>query len=188
MTRRGVPGLPSRYPLGEQLPAMYAGDDLAQRFTAGLDSVLAPIVSTLDNIACYFDARLAPEDFLTWLATWVAVELDPDWPPELRRAVVSRAVELHRWKGTSRGLVDRLWLCLGVHARVLDGPGTTWSTRPGNPLPGSPVTTAVVQVWPGRSPVDRARVTALVDSVRPVHLDCTVEALPGPPPRERGPR
>ncbi|MEU1297162.1 phage tail protein, partial [Streptomyces sp. NPDC005840] len=42
MSRAAIPGLPSRYPIGEQLPALYAEDDFAQRFTSGLDTVLAP--------------------------------------------------------------------------------------------------------------------------------------------------
>jgi phage tail-like protein len=186
MSRHAVPGLPSRYPLGDQLPAMYAADDLAQRFTAGLDTVLAPVLSTLDNLAHYFDPRVTPDDFASWLAQWIAVELDPAWSPELRRAVLLRAVELHRRRGTARGLVDLLWLCAGVHARVLDSPGAAWSTRPGTALPGTATTRIVVQVWPGRSAVDRQQVIALVDSVLPVHLTCTVEALPGPPQQRRG--
>ncbi|MBK0866987.1 MULTISPECIES: phage tail protein [unclassified Saccharopolyspora] len=181
MTRGELPELPSRYPLGELLPGLYAGDDLAQRFTAGLDTVLAPILSTLDNLAHYFDPRTAPEDFLEWLGGWVAAQLDPSWPDPLRRALVQRAVELHRWNGTPRGVVERLWLCLGVRSRVLDGPGAVISTRPGTALPGAPISEAVVQVWPGRAAVDRARVTELVDAVQPVHLNCTVEFLPGPP-------
>ncbi|HEX6356360.1 phage tail protein [Actinophytocola sp.] len=185
MTRGALPGLPSRHPLGEQLPTLYAADDFAQRFTSGLDVVLAPVLSTLDNLPAYFDVRLTPEDFLSWLASWVAVELDPDWPAPLRRAAVALAVELHRWKGTSRGLVDRLWLYLGVHARVLDGVGATWSTRPGGELPGAAVTEAVVQVWPGTAgAIDRDQVAALVAAVCPIHVTCTVEVLPGPPQRE----
>lgn len=186
MTRGALPGLPSRHPLGEQLPSLYAADDFAQRLTAGLDTVLAPILSTLDNLPAYFDPRLAPEDFLSWLASWVAVDVDPSWPPGLRRAVVALAVELHRWKGTRRGIVDRLWLYLGVPARVLDGSGATWSTRPGSALPGTAVGEAVVQVWPGPSghPIDRNRVAEVVAEACPIHLTCSVEVLPGPPPPE----
>src|SRR5262249_57925637 len=90
--RAAVPGLRSRYPLGAMLPALYAGDDLAQRFTSGLDAVLSAILSTLDNLAGYFDPRLAPEDFLAWLSSWVATRLDPACPESLRRAIVRRAV------------------------------------------------------------------------------------------------
>ncbi|SCG00768.1 phage tail protein, P2 protein I family [Streptomyces sp. Ncost-T6T-2b] len=131
MTRAAVPGLPSRYPIGELLPALYADDDLAQRFTAGLDTVLAPVLSTLDNLPAYVDPALAPADFLPWLASWVGVEADPAWPVELRRAVVAHAVELHRWRGTRRGLVERLRLVCGVHAEVRDGGGADLVGRAG---------------------------------------------------------
>ncbi len=186
MTRAAVPGLPSRHPLGGLLPAMYADDDFAQRFTAGLDTVLATIMSTLDSLPAYLDARLTPLDFLAWLGSWVAVDLDTDWSDDLRRQVVRNAIDLHHWTGTARGLVERLWLCLGVHASVADGIGAAWSSAPDTPLPGDAVTEVVVRVWPGRSDVDVARVTAMVDAVRPAHLTCRVEELPGPPDEEGG--
>lgn len=186
MSRAALPGLPSRHPLGAMLPSMYAADDFAQRFMSGLDAVLSAILSTLDNLPSYLDARLTPEDFLDWLGSWVAADLDPDWPAELRRLVARHAVELHRWRGTARGLVDRLWLCLGVHASVADGAGATWSTFPNADLPGTPVTEFVVRVWPGRAEVDAVRVTAMVEAVCPVHLTCRVEVLPDPPDVEGG--
>ncbi|SDD34048.1 phage tail protein [Actinokineospora iranica] len=176
--RAALPGLASRHPLGGLLPAMYAGDEFTQRFTGGLDAVLSAIVSTMDNLPGYLDPRLAPDDFLSWLASWVATRLDPAWPEPLRRVVVGRAVELHRWRGTARGLVERLELSLGVRAQVLDGPGAAWSRTPGTPLPGAAVDTVVVRVWPGRSgEVDRARVAALVAAACPVHVACAVEVL-----------
>jgi phage tail-like protein len=184
VSRAALPGLPSRHPLGMLLPSMYASDDFAQRFTAGLDTVLAAVISTLDNLPAYLDARLAPDDFLEWLASWVAAGIDPDWPVELKRAVVRHAVELHRWQGTARGLVDRLWLCLGVHAEVVDGAGAIWSATPDTELPGEPTTEVVVRVWPGSGEVDQPQVTALVDAVCPAHVTCRVEVLAGPPRQE----
>jgi phage tail-like protein len=161
------------------LPALFAADDFAQRFTAGLDAVLSAILATLDNLAEYFDADLAPADFVAWLSSWVAADLDPTWPEPLRREVVRRAVELHRLRGTARGLVARLELCLGVHAEVVDGPGVAWSTRPDTALPDRP-DAVLVRVRPGRSgAVDRDRVVALVDAVCPLHVTCTVEVLSG---------
>jgi phage tail-like protein len=184
VTRAAIPGLPSRYPLGTLLPSMYASDDFAQRFTAGLDTVLAAVISTLDNLPAYLDARLAPDDFLAWLASWVAAEIDPAWPADLRRAFVRHAVELHRWQGTARGLVNRLWVCLGVHAEVVDDGGAVWSATPDTELPGEATTEVVVRVWPGSGDVDEAQVTAMVNAVCPVHVTCRVEVLPGPPSQE----
>jgi phage tail-like protein len=179
--------VPSPYRLGELLPAMYADDDFAQRLTAGLDAVLAPVLSTVDNLAAYLDPDLTPVDFLAYLASWVGVRLEPAWPLAARRAVVGRAVALHRLRGTGPGLVERLWLCLGVYAQVLDGPGATWSATPDTELPGSPVAEVVVRVWPGPSGVlDPDQVGALVAASCPAHLRCVVEPLAGPPAEEGG--
>ncbi|MFJ7956498.1 phage tail protein [Streptomyces sp. NPDC096319] len=181
MSRAAVPGLPSRHPIGEQLPALYHEDDFAQRFTAGLDTVLAPVFATLDNLAGYFDPRLAPPDFVSWLADWVGAFDDPRRPLELRREAVTRAVELHRLRGTRRGLTEALRLVLGVSADVSGDGGTTWSTTAGSAPPPA-VDTVRVRVWPGRTAVvDADRVEALVRTLCPVHAVCRVEVLPGPP-------
>lgn len=175
--RAALPEVPSRHPLGDLLPAMYAADDFALRFTEGLDSVLSAVLSTMDNLPAYLDPALAPEDFLAWLSSWVAAELDPAWPLPLRRAVVRRAVALHRKRGTARGLVERLELSLGVRAEVLDGPGARWSAVPDSEMPDAPVDAVVVVRV--RGPVDQARVEALVASVCPVHVRCVVEVEDG---------
>ncbi|MFJ3580980.1 phage tail protein I [Streptomyces sp. NPDC090127] len=182
MTRAAIPGLPSRHPIGALLPALYADDDLAQRFTAGLDTVLAPVLSTLDNLPAYFDPALTPPDFLHWLATWVGVDLDEEWPEELARTVVARAMELHRWRGTRRGLVERLRLCLGAEAEIVDGGGATWSNTPDSELPPAPAGELLVRAWPTDSRTITAhQVLEVVMSSCPVHLTCRVEILPGPP-------
>lgn len=172
--RGALPELPSRHPLGGMLPAMYAADDLALRFTGGLDAVLSAILSTMDNLPAYLDPALAPEDFLAWLSSWVAAELDPAWPLPLRRAVVRRAMALHRGRGTARGLAERIELSLGVRAEVLDGPGARWSASPDTELLGTPAGPVVVRV---RGPVARDRVEALVASACPVHVRCVVEVV-----------
>lgn len=187
MSRAALPELPSRHPLGDMLPALYAADDFALRFTSGLDAVLSAILSTLDNLPAYLDPVLAPEDFLAWLSSWVAAGIDPAWPEPLRRALVRRAVELHRRRGTALGLVQRLELSLGVRAEVADGPGVSWSGTPGSPLPGPAADVVVVRVWhPSAGAVDRGRVEALVEAVCPVHVRCVVEVLDSPPAREEG--
>lgn len=185
MSRAAVPGLPSRYPIGEQLPALYADDDFAQRFTAGLDTVLAPVFATLDNLPAYLDPRVTPADFLAWLASWVGAADDPQWPVELRREAVVRAVELHRWRGTRRGLVEGLRLALGVHAEVTGDGGAAWSSAAGADLPPEPPSEPLVRVWPGREArVDVDRVREIVRAMCPVHTVCRVEVLPGPPADE----
>jgi phage tail-like protein len=183
MSRAAVPGLPSRHPIGEQLPALYADDDFAQRFTAGLDTVLAPVFATLDNLPAYLDPRVTPADFLAWLASWVGGVDDPKWPIDQRREAVVRAVELHRRRGTRRGLVEALRLVLGVDAEVVGDGAAVWSRTAGADLPAAPATAeVVVRVWPDRTAsVDADRVHALIRALSPVHTACRVEVLPEPP-------
>ncbi|MGQ4420662.1 phage tail protein [Streptomyces sp. SAS_269] len=185
MSRAAVPDLPSRHPIGGQLPALYADDDFAQRFTAGLDTVLAPVFATLDNLPAYLDPRVTPTDFLAWLASWVGADDDPQWPEELRREAVVRAVELHRWRGTRRGLVEALHLALGVHAEVTDDGGAWWSNTAGADLPPEPPGEPLVRVWPDHeAQVDVHRVREIVRATCPVHTVCRVEVLSGPPSDE----
>lgn len=188
MNRTAVPGLPTRHPIGEQLPALYADDDFAQRFTAGLDTVLAPVFTTLDNLPSYLDPRLAPADFLSWLASWVGGVDDPRWPIGLRRQAVARAVELHRWRGTRRGLTEALCLLLGMAAEVSGDGAATWSRTAGAELPPSLADEVLVRVWPQRPgeahEVDAERVHSLVRTLCPVHTVCRVEVLSGPPAGE----
>jgi phage tail-like protein len=185
MSRAAIPGLPSRYPIGGQLPALYADDDFAQRFTAGLDTVLAPVFSTLDNLPAYLDPRVTPVDFLAWLASWVGAGDDPQWPLELRREAVVRAVELHRWRGTRRGLTEALRLALGVRADVSGDGGAAWSSTAGSELPPAPAGETLVRVWAaGGTPVDAGRVHDIVRAMCPVHTAIRVEVLSGPPAEE----
>ncbi|WP_406103415.1 phage tail protein [Streptomyces sp. NBC_01003] len=182
MSRASVPGLPSRHPIGEQLPALYAEDDFAQRFTSGLDTVLAPVFATLDNLPAYLDPRVTPADFLAWLASWVGGVDDPRWPVELRREAAVRAMELHRGRGTRCGLVEALRLVLGVRAEVVGDGAAVWSRTAGSELPPAPAAEVVVRVWPDRAAtVDAGQVHEVVRALCPVHTVCRVEVLPGPP-------
>ena len=74
--RADVPGLTSPHPFGLMLPGVYHGDAYTQAFCEALDTVLAPVLLTLDSIPAYFDPDLAPADFVEWLATWVGLEID----------------------------------------------------------------------------------------------------------------
>jgi len=50
----------------------------------------------------------APPEFLPWLASWVALSLREDWGEEEKRRLISRMVDLYRYRGTRRGLEDLL--------------------------------------------------------------------------------
>ncbi|WP_274031566.1 phage tail protein [Streptomyces sp. MMBL 11-1] len=134
--RGGIPGLPTPHPLIDRLPAVYLEQDFLQRFLAALDDVLAPVLLSIDNLPAHLDPRSAPDDFLDWLAQWVAADLHEGSPPELRRAAVRGAVARHARRGTAGGLAEALRLETGTEPEIIESGGTAWSTGPGTPLPG----------------------------------------------------
>ncbi len=178
MSRGDLAGLTSPHPLGALLPAVYLDDSLAQRFTEGLDEVLAPVFLTLDNLAAYFDPRLAPADFLSWVARWVGVELDETWPEARRRAVVAAAVVAHRRRGTRLGLAEHVRLVTGADVEVTESGGAAWSATPGAAAPGTePARVSVRVVAADPAAVDRARLDRAVRENCPAHVTYAVEVV-----------
>ena len=113
-----VDGLTSPHPMAAGLPAIFQEEDpFTVRFTEAFDDSLAPIFTTLDNLAAYFDPRYAPEDFLGWLAGWVAIELDETWDLARRREAVLGGADLLRRRGTAVGLAAELELATGGQRR-----------------------------------------------------------------------
>ncbi len=179
--RGTVPGLASPYPLITLLPAIYQEEDpFVGRFTAGLDDVLAPVISTLDNLDAYVDPLLAPEDFLSWLAGWVGVTVNDNAPVGQHRATVARAAELHRLRGTVTGLRTALELLTGGDVDVTDSGGVAGSHQPGTAAPGDPrpwvrVAVAVDADLGWEPDALRAAVEAAVVAAKPAHVQHLVE-------------
>ena len=157
--------------IGQMLPAMFHDDDMAQRWCAGLDDVLAPVPATLDSFWAYLDPKIAPVDFVEWLAGWVGLDLDQTWDEARRRELVTSAHRLYDARGTVAGLSDLIELYTGVRPDIDDSGGVGWSAIPDQPMPGNADNTIVVRLTvadPDR--VDRARLDDLVTTSKPAHL------------------
>jgi phage tail-like protein len=180
-----VPGLQSPHPLGPTLPAIYQEDDFAQRMLDGLDTVVAPIYSTLDNFDAYLDPATAPEDFLAWLAGWVGIALDESWDQARRRMIVARAVELYRMRGTAAGLAGQVEIQTGGSVEIMENGATAWSVDPGGDMPGSPEPLVVVRVTV-RDPkaIDAGKLDALVAAAKPAHVLHRIEIVKGAGPKD----
>ncbi|MFD0412780.1 phage tail protein [Streptomyces sp. NPDC127108] len=173
--RGSVDGLGSSAPIGMMLPAVFADDDLAQRFVGGLDDVLAPILNVLDCLDAYFDPALTPIDFAQWLSTWVGAETDGTEPERRLRAAVAAAATLHRVRGTRRGLSEAVRLAFGVEPEITETGGAAWSARPRGPVPGAPRPHLHVTLrLPDPTPADTHRLDTLVAAARPAHMPYTV--------------
>ena len=177
--RAAVEGLGTPYPLGTLMPAVYQEDPVAMQWTAGLDDVVAPVISVLDCLTAYTDPLLAPEDFLRWIAGWLGAVLDENWPLERRRAAVARTVALHRMTGTVAGLRMFLEVVTGSEARIEieDSGGASWSQVPGTTPPGSAGARLTVRVSGPPGSADAALLEELIAAVKPAHVAHTLEVL-----------
>ncbi|MEV7427478.1 MULTISPECIES: phage tail protein [unclassified Streptomyces] len=187
--RGTVAGLPSPHPLVELLPALYLEQDFLLRFLSALDDVLAPVQLTLDNLPAHLDPRSAPEDFLDWVAQWVAVEPHGDEPVDRRRAEVAGAVARHSRRGTRGGLAEALHRRTGVEPEITESGGSGWSPTPHAELPGEERAWVAVRLRvAGPAGVNRVALEELIEGEIPAHVGYTLEILPVEAPGAAGVR
>jgi phage tail-like protein len=166
-----IAGLASPAPLVQRLPGVLQDDEFTQRFLRAFDDAYAPIITTLDSLACYFDPHLAPPDFVDFLAGWVGIALDDSWSVEQRRAIVAGAALVHRRRGTPRGIEEALSLGLGAEVTVTDTGGCTWSSTPGGELPGTGPARMELRIEVAEpDDVDPRRVESLIEATKPAHV------------------
>jgi|GEM_PF-2100711 len=59
-------------------------------------------------------------EFLRWLASWMALVLKEDWDLEKKREVIARIIPIYRMRGTKRGLEEYLKIYVGKHITIID--------------------------------------------------------------------
>lgn len=177
------------HPIVETLPGVFreawldeqrrtAREPFGTRFISALDSVLAPVLTTLDNIEAYFDADTTPEDFLAWLGSWVAASVDASWPEDRRRAFVGQAAELYRRRGTADGLRDHVQIHTGGIVEIIENGASSWSATADGKLPGTPEPVVVVRVTvDDPDSIDTIKLNELVMSSKPAHVVHRIEVL-----------
>lgn len=173
-----MPGLTTPFPLVDTLPGMLQDDAVVQQLCAALDEVLAPIVATLDCLPAYLDPLTAPPDVLDWLAGWVGLALPEGTDPELRRRLVGRGADLHRRRGTVRGVREAIAAWSGVEPELSESGGAAWSAAAGAALPGDPLATLHVLLRVADpSVVDVRRLEAVVAAAVPASVAYRVEVV-----------
>ena len=93
--------------LFDSLPAIYRKEGktgFLYRLLCLFAGILAGVEDEVDGTHNRLSPERAPQEFLPWLASWVALVLDETWPVEKRRQLIRQAVELYRWRGTIRGI------------------------------------------------------------------------------------
>jgi len=182
----------SPLPLGDTLPGIYRepgftdvakpmpnGDQeplgpLVLRLCAGLDEVLAPIIAVLDHFPAYLDPYTTPKDMLDWLGGWIGLDLRGGTTEDERmpqRIQLARAAELLGHRGTSAAMKAEIDAAFGIDTTVV-------SEVVSEVVGEAPMLRVDVTVT-GEVTVDRLRLDALVDEIKPAHLPHEVEVHTG---------
>ena len=158
--------------------AEYEEPPFFERFLRGFEDAFQPMQDTLNNLHLLLSADTAPAEFLPWLAGWVSLALDENWPELRRRRLIKEAVALYRWRGTRRGLKRYLEIYTGVVPQIDDQPfaGMRLGT-PGAVLGGTqmmlghvaPHTFVVTLAVPDTSEVNEQIVRDIVEIEKPAH-------------------
>lgn len=106
------------------LPAIYREEtyskDLLERFLSIFESIIFEIDYTIENIDRFFDTCNAPPEFLSWLASWLAVPVDEDWTEEKKRLFIRHAASLYKKRGTREGLSESIELFTGIKPLIVE--------------------------------------------------------------------
>jgi len=166
--------------------AGYVDPPFFARFLRGFDDVLEPLQAAVGQLHLLFGADTAPPDFLPWLAQWVALVLDENWPELRRRRLIREAITLYRWRGTRRGLRRFLEIYAGVTPEISDQPvegirlGRSAVLGADRTRLGSvaPHTFLVSLAVPNPLEIKDSVVRAIIDAQKPAHTRYTLRILP----------
>lgn len=160
------------------LPESYREGDFADRFVAGFDDTLAPLIETLDCLDAYFGPRTAPEDFLEWMLSWTGTRLPDAVGAGGRREALLLGRRLHGSRGTRAGLELLAREVLDARLELTESGGTRSGPRPREvPAHEEPAAQPWVEVRIELSPAAAARCAGRMDDVEalvrewiPVHV------------------
>jgi phage tail-like protein len=110
----------------EYLPAILQTDEFLGKFLVAFERILSGLPhdpdaglprvidrddphppgleEIIEQVYKYFDPQQTPEEFLPWLASWVALSLRADWTTETKRELIQEIVPLYRQRGTKQAL------------------------------------------------------------------------------------
>ncbi|MCA6611067.1 MAG: phage tail protein [Pseudanabaena sp. M158S2SP1A06QC] len=96
------------------LPDVYREVDFVGRLLKIFEECFEPDVQISDALWAYLDPMLSPETMLPFLAHWVGWELTPAIDMQRQRYLIKQAMQIYRWRGTSRGLRFYIHLFTGL--------------------------------------------------------------------------
>ena len=84
--------------------SQYLDTDFLREFLWIFQHLDDTVQKRLDRLHDLFRPLEADGEFLPWLASWVALTLDDDWPETKKRRLLRHIVQLYKVRGTVRGI------------------------------------------------------------------------------------
>lgn len=66
----------------------------------------------------HLDAAYVPQEEISFLARWVALTFDQNWPLEKKRQWLQKIVPLYKKRGTTSGLIEYLHMFVGKQVKI----------------------------------------------------------------------
>ncbi len=104
----------------QYLPAIYANDDFLGRYLLIFESLLSPIVWTVDSFDLFLSPETAPRNWMQWMASWFDMLLLPELPIDRQREIMRQMGWLFMRRGTPSGLQRLLELYFGVIPEIIE--------------------------------------------------------------------
>jgi len=95
--------------------------DFLRRFLLISAHLTSGVEENLEFVHELFDPRITNQNWLPWLASWLAMPLLEGWDEEKRREIIQRTPELYRKRGTAEGLKLALRLFADIKAEIHEG-------------------------------------------------------------------
>lgn len=96
-----------------------------ERYLPVFESEFVDLEEEIERMTRYFDPAGVPNEYLSWLGDWLAIEYDEEWPEEAKREFLVAAPTLFRARGTKRGMEETIELYLDH----VEAPDTSWMSR-----------------------------------------------------------
>jgi len=150
--------------------------DFLERYLSLFEAFLSASERRIDTIARWFDADSVTGDYLRWLASWLAIAYDENWPEDKLRDLIHEIPRLYGERGTRGGMEEMIRLYTGdrpyiVEQFQLQCAKNEAAAQVLERLFGSDPYSFCVLLKPGqiRSESEYATVKRIVDTEKPAH-------------------
>jgi phage tail-like protein len=147
----------------QYLPAIYGDDAFMGRFLLIFEALYARDEWIVDNIDLYLDPKMAPPEWLRWLASWVDIFVPATLPEDRQRAITKELPVLFMGRGSKGSLARHLELAFGIKPDI-DEPKDKPYT----------FTVKLKLGKDGNTSANRGIATQIIESQRPAHTFYTL--------------